>query len=104
MKRQGERTSIENSTIMKYLLKKDIFRFLSDKLSIDVLKNIIRNGNLKVYSPGEIFLTEGKRVRNVDILLFGEACIISNFRNETNGSGKDEVRQAVKKETETDDC
>lgn len=56
-KRQAERTSSENSTIMKYLLKKGIFRFLTEKLSIDAVKNMIRNGNLKVYSPGEIFLT-----------------------------------------------
>lgn len=107
-KRQAERTSSENSTIMKYLLKKGIFRFLTEKLSIDAAKNIIRNGNLKVYSPGEIFLTEGKRVRTVDILLFGQACIISHLKHndEINGNGsgdEDDIQETIRKEKDCDE-
>jgi hypothetical protein len=78
-KRQAERTSSENGTIMKYLLKKAIFRFLVEKLSLDVVKNIVRHSTLKLHSGGEIFICEGRRIKNVDIILFGEAFIISHL-------------------------
>lgn len=40
---------------------------------------MIRNGSLRVYEGGEIFMSEGRRVTTVDILLFGEAYIISHL-------------------------
>jgi hypothetical protein len=62
---------------MKFLLKRGIFKFLRDKLSYDVVKTIIRQGCLKLYGNGEVLTCEGRRVKTVDILLFGEVYSIS---------------------------
>jgi hypothetical protein len=62
---------------MKYLLKRGIFKFLRDKLSYDIVKTIIRQGCLKLYGNGEVIINEGRKVKNVDIFLFGEVYSIS---------------------------
>lgn len=62
---------------MKYLLKRGIFKFLRDKLSYDIVKTIIRQGCLRLYGNGEIVTNEGKKVKNVNIFLFGEVYTIS---------------------------
>lgn len=38
---------------------------------------MIKQGNVKIYANGEFFVYEGKRIKTVDILLIGEAVIIS---------------------------
>ena len=80
-KKHNERTSSENSTILRYLIRKGIFRFLIERLSLDVVKNMIKQGNVKIYANGEFFVYEGKKIKTVDILLIGEAVIISQEEN-----------------------
>jgi hypothetical protein len=77
-KKQSERASSENAIIFRYLIKKGIFRFLTEKLTMEVVKNMVRQGNLRVYGKGEIFMFEGKRVKTVEILLIGEAIVLSS--------------------------
>lgn len=38
---------------------------------------MIKQGNVKIYANGEFFIYEGKRIKTVDILLIGEAVVIS---------------------------
>jgi len=74
-KEEENRNSSETTLLSKYLITRQIFKDLTIKMSQDVVKQMIRLGSLKLNNEGDILALEGKRLKMVQILLYGEVGI-----------------------------
>ena len=54
VKAHEDRTSSDNSILNKYLMKKSIFKELSNKLSYDLVKSMVRQGCIKLLQEGDL--------------------------------------------------
>ena len=54
LKGSEERTSSDNSALMKYVLNKSIFKELSLKLPSELIKSMLRQSNIKIHKEGDL--------------------------------------------------
>jgi hypothetical protein len=76
-KEEENRSYSENTLIYKYVMTRQIFKDLTTKIPQDVVKQIIRLGSLKLNKEGDILAFKGKRLKMVQILLYGEVRIVN---------------------------
>ena len=71
-----DRASGENMLIGRFLLQLSFFKQLASNLSQEVVKQMLKDGKLKLYSYGDAITTQGNKMSCVRILVNSEVGIL----------------------------
>ena len=68
-------------------MRLNFFKLLADNFSTDIVRQILRDGRLKLYKEGQIVTYMGKKMKYVRVLLNGEVLVIDKEEEDENEIG-----------------